>query len=104
MAIDDWLGAGAILVETGRRHDLFDLANSGFALGDLGLQLVDFGATSLGGALTFARLGIGSLLVVARLDQRRLRGGRGFRAALLRGARSVLQSCHPAILQFLVLL
>ena len=55
MAIDDGLRGGPIVVETGRRHGLLDVADGVLALGDPGLEIVDSCAARLRCALQAAR-------------------------------------------------
>ena len=70
MAIDDGLRGGPIVVETGRRHGLLDVADGVLALGDPGLEIVDSCAARLGSALLAAGFGISAFLVFARFARR----------------------------------
>src|SRR5712691_83950 len=90
MAVDDRPRAGAVLVKPWSGHDLFDFTDGGFALGDLGFELVNLEAARLDDPLTFAGLGIGSFLFMSRFDRRRLRCRRGLRDALPNCCLSVL--------------
>src|SRR5207245_1679289 len=57
VAIDERLGGGAILVETGRGHRRLDVADRALALGDARLEIVDARAARLLGPRDFSRFG-----------------------------------------------
>src|SRR5262245_36195017 len=64
MAIDAWLASHVVVVEAGRAHLLFDVADGGFALGDAAFELFERGLARLGRALPLARRGVGALFVL----------------------------------------
>ena len=71
MAIDGGLRGGPVVVEAGRRHDLLDLADGVFALGDPGFEIVDACLARLRRALLTAGFGVGALLAITRFARRR---------------------------------
>jgi hypothetical protein len=62
MAIDERLRGGAIVVEPGRRHRLFELADRGLAFGNARFELIDPLLVCVRGALTLARLAVDAFL------------------------------------------
>src|SRR5262245_20609255 len=68
MLVDDWLRSGAIFVEAGRRHRLFELTNFGFTFSDARFELIDALLVCLRRALTLACLRIDLLFLFARFD------------------------------------
>src|SRR5262249_9766304 len=65
-AVDDGLRGGAIIVETGRGHRRFDVADRLLALGDARFEILDARAARLRGAREPAGVRVGALLRLAR--------------------------------------
>src|SRR3954471_10182721 len=71
VTIDYRLRAGAVFVEAGRRHLLFDFADGGLGLGDARLEGGDARLTAAGRFLFLARLGVDAFFLVVRDARRR---------------------------------
>jgi hypothetical protein len=66
VAIDDWLGGRAVIIEARRGHRLLQLPDRSLTFRDARLEIVDAGAMRLLFALPLAYLSIGPLLLFAR--------------------------------------